>query len=343
MKKDVKDVRDDKVSIKIEELKEQYDFPSQGPRVIVPSGCLTLDLASRLGGVPRGCTIDLYGEEGLGKTTLALTLVSERIKAKERCVYLDVEHRLDPELIGIICGDDWEEYMSVMQPKDAESALTEVIELTKIPEVKMIVLDSVAALVPKHCMDENEKEQTAEIARLMSSHLKMVSPIRYNNQTILLYINQIRSRPMVIGPVTSQPTGGRALKFYSDLRLNIIRNTFIREGEHVAGQKVDLMVEKNRFGPPHGRATMSIIFGTGLDKMRELIDWGLDLAIIRKSSSWYYYEETLEDGTKKEYKGNGEVALIEQIMPIYDKIAAQIRATELGKDNKEKADEPKVG
>lgn len=318
----------------IQKMKAKYDLiPSV--REIVSSGVLGLDLVTHIGGIPRGCIMDLYGEEGLGKTTLALTMIGERVRNKERCAYIDVEHRLNPDLVSIAVGEDWDQYLDILQPKNAESALNEVVELSKMPDIRMIIVDSVAALIPEHCIENVEKEQTAEISRMMASHLKGISRYNYEYGSITVYINQIRSRPMVIGPVTSQPTGGRALKFYASLRLNIIRNSYIRGDEQIDGQRMDIILEKNTFAAPHGRTTMSIIYGEGIDKMRDVIDWAMKLGITTQSSSWFKYPY-IENGEEKEVKCNGEEAFVIALQPLYQQLYDQVKATYLKSREKNK-------
>ena len=292
----------------LDEKLEALDLGHKPVRGVVSSGVMGVDFLTYLPGIPRGCVIDLFGEEGLGKTTLALTLVAERLLHKEPCAYIDMEHRLNQALIDIVVPIN-SDLLRIQHPKDGESAIKEIMHLADAGQHKMIVLDSVAALVPEDAMNLNEEASNspAKIARLMSESLRALATLAYKHDTILLFINQMRSRPMMMGP-SRAPTGGSALKFYASLRLEIMRDMPIRQGEKVIGQRVKLQAVKNSFGPPNFYTALSVVYGEGVDKVRDLIDLGIELGVITKSSSWFEY---------KDLKANGEIALSAKIMDGY--------------------------
>lgn len=317
----------DSVLKQLAALRDKHDLPPKPIRDIVSSGSLGVDLATGLPGFPRGVIVDLYGSEGLGKTTWALTMVAERIKCKERCVYIDVEHRINPDLVDIIIGDS--ELFTILNPKDGDAALTELQELAKIPEIKMIVMDSVAALMPKVALDNPDKSYTAAIAIAMTDAMKRLAITVYQNDAIALFINQVRSAPMTFGPPNNQiPTGGRALKFYSSLRMHMVANSPLKTGGVIIGQKVDVIMAKNSYRAPGGRTTLNIVYGQGIDRFRDALDWALEYGIVDKSSSWYSY---------KDIKENGEDAFVQKMGPVYEEICETVKAEYAKRDAERKA------
>jgi recombination protein RecA len=306
----------DNIAKQLDAIRDKHDLPPKPVREIVSSGSLGVDLATRLPGFPRGVIVDLYGSEGLGKTTWALTMIAERIKHKERCVYIDVEHRINPDLVDIIIGES--DLFTILNPKDGDAALAELQALAAIPEIKMIVMDSVAALIPKAALDNPDKSYTAAVAIAMNDALKRLSITVYANDAIVLFINQVRSTPMSFGPMNNQvPTGGRALKFYASLRMHMVSNAALKVGDQIIGQKVDIIMSKNSYRAPHGRTSLNIMFGEGVDKFRDVLDWALEYDIVHKSSSWYTYGGI---------KANGETAFIKEMGPVYEEICAAVKA-----------------
>jgi recombination protein RecA len=293
----------------IEDLQEEHDLPPKPIREYVTSGVLSLDLATKVPGIPRGCLIDLFGEEALGKTTLALTIAAERIKRGEHCVYLDIEHRMNPDLASGIIGDT--DKFAIMHPKHGDAAMDELHALAAEPEVRLIIVDSVAALIFKAALENPDKSYNAAIALEMSNALKRLAITVYQSDCIVIFINQMRSKVMTYGPVTAAPTGGKALKFHTSLRMHMTQNAPIRVGESIIGQRVDITMVKNSYRKPFGKCTLPIIYGEGVDKMRDLLDMALATEVVDKSSSWYSY---------KDIKENGEAAFAKAIVPHYAEI-----------------------
>jgi len=289
----------------------------------VSSGILALDFATTVPGIPRGTIIDFYGKEGLGKTTTALTLVAERIKNGERCAYIDVEQRLNDQLINMNIPN--RDLFEVFRPKDGDAALFLVTSLVQHPEIKMIVLDSVAALAFKEVMEDIEGEgvHVAIVSRKLSPFFQRVmTPIRENG-CILVCINQLRTKPMqMTRGITETPTGGMAIRFYASFMMNMTPESFVRDGDNLAGHRVYITMDKNNFGPKGRKAYMTIMYGQGVDKVRDVIECGQQVGMIKKSSSWYYYKQ----GTPEEIKALGENQLVEKLSPILDKVQAEILA-----------------
>ena len=297
----------DKVGEEIDDIAKKYDLEHKPIREAVSTGVLGVDFVTELPGIPRGTIIDLFGAESLGKTTFALTMIADRVEHGEHCVYMDIEHRLQRKLVDIVIPIN-NDLMKFTEPRHGQAAMEELLRLSSNRGVKMIVVDSVAALFDEGALDpDNESKAQAKVARMMSDSLKVLGTVAYDTDTIIVFINQMRDRPMVIAGPTRAPTGGNALKYYSSLRFELQRDSPIKRGERIIGQRVRLIAVKNSFGAPGVRAPMSIIFGEGVDKIRDLVDQGIELGVIDKSSSWFRY---------KDIKANGEDSMAEQALSV---------------------------
>jgi recombination protein RecA len=266
------------------------DKPSTTESVI-STGCLSLDVALGVGGVPRGRIIEIYGPEAGGKTTLALHIVAEAQKNNGYAVFVDVEHALDPEYskaLGVNTDD-----LLVSQPDTGEQALEITETLVRSGALDVIVLDSVAALVPQAELDGEMGDTHVGLqARLMSQALRKLTGTVSRSNTCVIFINQIREKIGVMFGNPETTPGGRALKFYSSQRLEIRRVTTIKDGLNAVGNKVRVKVVKNKVSPPFKQAEFDIMYGEGISKLGELVDLGVKAEIIDKSGSWFAYKNT---------------------------------------------------
>lgn len=268
------------------------------PIDVIPTGCMTLDSALGIGGVPRGRIVEIYGAESSGKTTLALHIIAEAQKLNGKCVFIDAEHALDPiyaEKIGV----DIKELM-VSQPDNGEQALDIAEQLIRSGAVDVVVIDSVAALTPKA---EIEGELGASVvgahARLMSQAMRKLTGCINKSKTCVIFINQLREKVGGYGnPETT--TGGKALKFYASVRIDVRRKDQIKSGEEIVGNITKATVVKNKCAPPFKVAMFTIRYGKGVDKEACVVDIGSKLNIINKSGSWFGYNgEKLGQGLER--------------------------------------------
>ena len=293
----------------------------------ISTGSLGLDIALGIGGIPKGRIIEIYGPESSGKTTLALQIVAECQKKGGICAFIDAEHALDVTYAKRL-GVDVENLL-VSQPDFGEQALEILETLTRSGGVDLIIVDSVAALTPKSEIEGDMGDQHVGLqARLMSQALRKVTGIIHKMNTTVIFINQIRMKIGVMGygsPETT--TGGNALKFYASVRIDVRRIATLKQGEQNIGNRVKAKVVKNKVAPPFRGAEFDIMFGEGISKEGELIDYGVKLDIVDKSGDWFSYEDKKlgqgKENAKIFLKENPQIA-----QEIEDKIKASISLTD---------------
>lgn len=258
---------------------------------VISTGSLSLDAALGVGGLPKGRVVEIYGPEASGKTTLALHVIAEAQKTGGYCVFIDAEHALDSsfaEALGVHT-----ENLLLAQPDCGEQALSLTDTFIRSGSIDVIVVDSVAALVPRAELDgEMGDAHMALQARLMSQALRKLSHSLSKSQTILIFINQIRAKlsSLGYGGVIEVTSGGNALKFYASVRLNIRRTGFIKKGEEVVGSTVTVKVAKNKVASPFKTADFEIEFGRGISKEGEVADYGVKYGLVGKSGNWFSYD-----------------------------------------------------
>ena len=265
------------------------DRPSIGENII-STGCLSLDVALGVGGVPRGRIVEIYGPESGGKTTLALHIVAEAQKNSGYAAFIDVEHALDPEYAKVL-GVNTEDLL-VSQPDTGEQALEITETLVRSGALDVIVLDSVAALVPKAELDGEMGDSHMGLqARLMSQALRKLTGTVSRSNTCVLFINQIREKIGIMFGNPETTPGGRALKFYSSQRLEIRRITTIKNGTDPVGNRVRVKVVKNKVAPPFKMAEFDIMYGQGISYIGDVLDLAVTGDIVQKMGAWYAYKD----------------------------------------------------
>lgn len=258
---------------------------------VISTGSITLDAALGVGGVPRGRVSEIYGPESSGKTTLALHVIANAQKAGGLAAFIDAEHALDPEYAGKL-GVDLEELL-ISQPDFGEQALEIAESLIRSGAVDVIVIDSVAALVPRAELEGDMGEaQVGLQARLMSQALRKLAGIVSKSRTSLVFINQVREKIGVMFGSPETTSGGRALKFYASVRIDIRRTSSIKVGDQVVGNRTKAKVAKNKVAAPFRIAEFDIMYGEGISLTGELLDLGVEHRLVQKSGSWYSYGET---------------------------------------------------
>ena len=255
---------------------------------VSPSGSLTLDIALGVGGYPKGRIIEIYGPESSGKTTFALHAIAEIQKAGGRAAFIDAEHALDPvyaQNLGVNIND-----LLLSQPDTGEQALEICEALVRSEAINIVVIDSVAALVPQAEIDGEMGDSHVGLqARLMSQALRKLSGTINKTNTIAIFINQLREKVGVLFGNPETTPGGRALKFYSTIRMDVRRSEQIKQGENIIGNRTNVKIVKNKVAPPFKVAMLEIMYGEGISKEAEIIDLATEAKILEKSGSWYAY------------------------------------------------------
>ena len=286
----------------------------------IPTGSLALDLALGIGGVPRGRIIEIYGPESSGKTTLALHILAQAQKLGGEVAFVDAEHALDPtyaRALGVRIED-----MLISQPDTGEQALEITEALVRSGAIDVVVVDSVAALVPRAEIEGEMGDSFVGLhARLMSQALRKLTGVIAKTNSIVIFINQLREKVGVMYGNPEVTTGGRALKFYASVRIDVRRIEALKSGGEIIGNRTRAKIVKNKVSPPFREAEFDIMYGEGISKWGELVDLAVKLDILQKSGSWFSMGETRlgqgRDAVKEYLKNNPELA---------DRIEAEVRA-----------------
>jgi recombination protein RecA len=329
-----KEDREKVLSLAIIQIEKQYgkgsvmrlgDKSTRADIEIIPTGSLGLDYALGIGGLPRGRVVEIFGPEASGKTTLGLEAIAQTQKLGGNAIFIDAEHAFDPtyaEALGINLKE-----LLISQPDTGEQALEIAEILTRSGGVDIVVIDSVAALVPKaEIAGEMGEMQVGLIARLMSQALRKLTAVISKSKTCAVFINQIRLKIGVMFGSPETTPGGLALKFHSSVRLDIRRIASIKKGETVIGNRTKVKVVKNKLAPPFRSAEFDIIYGQGISRYGELVDIGAETNILQKSGTWYSFGE--------DRIGQGRDAAIEFLQSNQDiaqKIEQKIRENMFGK------------
>ena len=293
---------------------------------VIPTGCLDLDMALGVGGVPRGRVVEIYGPESSGKTTVALHIVAEAQKMGGVAAFIDAEHALDPVYARKLGVDVDQVYVS--QPDTGEQALEICEALVRSGAIDIVVIDSVAALVPKAEIDGEMGDSFVGLqARLMSQALRKLTGIINKTNSTCIFINQLREKVGVMYGNPETTPGGRALKFYASVRIDIRRGEQLKDGTTVVGNRTKAKIVKNKVAPPFRTAEFDILYGEGISKEGSLLDSAVALDIIHKSGAWFSYGDQRigqgRENTRKFLKENAEIAA---------EIDKLVRAELMGKD-----------
>lgn len=304
----------------------------------IPTGSMTLDLALGIGGVPRGRIVEIYGPESSGKTTVALHIVAEAQKMGGEVAFIDVEHALDPVYAQNLGVDI--ESMLVSQPDSGEQALEIAEALARSGAIDCIVLDSVAAMVTRAEIDGSMGEtHVGQLARLMSQAMRKLTSVISKSNCVAIFINQIREK---IGAMYGSPEttpGGRALKFYSSVRIDVRRAEQIKQGSEVIGNRTKCKVVKNKVAPPFKECEFDIMYGQGISRVGEVLDMAVELGLVKKSGAWFSYNDVKlgqgRDNSKDFIKQNPE--LMKELEDIIKEKAANGEVTMTSKKSKKEA------
>ena len=255
----------------------------------VPTGCLSLDLALGLGGVPKGRVIEIYGPESSGKTTVALHMIAEVQKRGAIAGFIDAEHALDPVYAKNIGVDIDELYIS--QPDSGDQALEIAETMVRSGAIDIIVIDSVAALVPRQEIEGDMGDSHVGLqARLMSQALRKLTPVISKSNCVVIFINQLREKVGVMFGNPETTTGGRALKFYASVRMDVRRIETLKQSGEMVGNRTRIKIVKNKIAPPFKEAEFDIMFGKGISRAGDILDLATGIDLVRKSGAWYAYE-----------------------------------------------------
>ncbi len=303
---------------------------------VIPTGILPLDVALGVGGVPRGRIIEIYGPESSGKTTVTLHMIAEAQKNGGIAAFIDAEHALDPvyaQKLGVDIDN-----LLISQPDSGEQALDIVDALVRSSAIDIVVVDSVAALVPKAEIEGEMGDSHVGLhARLMSQAMRKLTGIISKTRTVVVFINQIREKVGVMFGSPETTTGGRALKFYSSVRLDVRKIDTLKQGQEIIGNRARIKVVKNKVAPPFKQAEFDIMYGEGVSKLSSIIDMGVELEIVDKSGAWFSYDGNRlgqgKENAKQSLKDNPQLAeeiegkirekLIESQQPAEDATAQQ--------------------
>ena len=306
----------------------------------IRTGSLALDMALGIGGIPKGRIVEIYGPESSGKTTVALHCVAEAQKAGGTAAFIDVEHALDPVYAGNL-GVDIDSLL-VSQPDSGEQALEIAEALVRSGAIDIIVVDSVAALVTKAEIEgEMGDAHVGQLARLMSQAMRKLTGALSKSNCCAIFINQLRDKIGVIYGNPETTTGGRALKFYSSVRIDIRKVEAIKENGEMVGSRTRARVVKNKVAPPFREAEFDVMYGKGISRDGEIVDMGLNFEILRRSGAWFYYGETRlgqgRDNVKQLVRDNPELA-----KELEDKIMAKYNEKFGGAKAEETSEEPVI-
>ena len=327
MAKEIKDTKKEALEQALLQIEKQYGKGSimkMGERVhekidVIPTGCLVLDIALGIGGIPRGRVIEIYGPESSGKTTVSLHIIAETQKLGGTAAFIDAEHALDPsyaEKLGVNLDD-----LLVSQPDNGEQALNICEMLVKSGSVDIVVVDSVAALTPKAEIDGEMGDAHVGLqARMMSQALRKLTGVINKSNTTVIFINQLREKVGVMFGSPETTTGGKALKFYASIRLDVRKKDTIKDGANIIGNRTVVKVVKNKLAPPFKTAEFDIIYGKGISQSGCLVDLALNADIIQKSGSWFSYNDEKIGQGKENVK-----AYFEEHKDLYEEVMLKVK------------------